>query len=92
MRPYSCLSGHKPSILGAGNDRALLLDIDIAGADDSADSDFTDDVADDMADDEDATDGGAQVVLLVTAGPAAGQLAGENDIDTDAPKEEKDSK
>ena len=92
MRPYSCLTGHKPSVSGAGNDRALLLDIEIAGADDNADSDFTDDVADAMADDEDATDGGAQVVLLVTAGPAAGQLAGENDIDTDAPKEEKDSK
>lgn len=38
----------------------------------------------------DRTVAAIMVVLLVTAGPAAGQLAGENDIDTDAPKEEKD--
>jgi len=38
----------------------------------------------------DRTVAAIMVVLLVAAGPAAGQLAGENDIDTDAPKEEKD--
>ena len=76
----------------SGNDRALLLNIDSAGSDDSADSDITDSVADDMAHDEDITDPDPQVALLVTAGRTSGQLAGENDIDTDPPKEEKDSK